>query len=177
MSIFFKKQTAHSLNKKPQRKGEAAHNQYGKAERHLVVCKECHNVLFTKEWHRPGVQLSRQIILARKKGVHFILCPACTMKRNGSYEGEIIIERVPVARGAELINLIVNFAATAVARDPQDRVIEIKKRNNGYRVTTTENELAVKLAKRIHSAFKKVKVQIGYSREPYEVARVKVVFC
>ena len=162
---------------KPQRKGEAAHNQYGKAEHHLVVCKECHNVLFTKEWHRPGVQLSRQIILARKKGVHFVLCPACTMKKNGSYEGEVTIENIPAAYEAELINLIVNFGARAETRDPQDRVIEIKKNKNGYRIVTTENELAVRLAKKIHSAFKKVGVQINYSREPYEVARVKVIFC
>lgn len=87
-----------------------------------------------------------------------------------------MIEHIPAVHEADLINLIVNFGAHAEKRDPQDRIIEIRKNKKGYRVITTENEFAVRLAKKIHSAFKKASVNISYSEEPYEVARVRVLF-
>jgi len=178
MNKLFKKQSAHSIVKNPERHKVSKHDEYHHSHKGVAVCKKCHNVLFRKEWHRPGVQLSDQILLARKKGVHFVLCPACTMVRNKMYEGELFIRNVPEKYEVELVNLIASYNERAQKRDPQDRVIKIEKRAGGYRVTTTENQLAVRLAKKIKSAFGRgrVDMRIAHSKEPYEVDRIYLAF-
>jgi len=176
MTKLFKKQSGKHTSKKPEANKISKRNQYRRPRKGVAVCKKCHNVLFRKEWHRPGVQLSDQILLARKKGVHFEVCPACTMIQKKLYEGEIIISNMPARYEVELINLITLFGERARNRDPQDRVSDIKKRVGGYRITTTENQLAVKLAKKIKSVFNKVKIKISQSKEPFEVSRIKVNF-
>ncbi|MCR4330871.1 MAG: NMD3-related protein [Patescibacteria group bacterium] len=175
---FFKKRDAKSIFKKPEPNGVPKHDEYGRSHKGVAVCKKCHNVLFKKEWHRPGVQLSDQILLARKKGVHFVLCPSCTMIANKQYEGEVMVKNVPEKYEVELVNLIASYNEQAQKRDPQDRVITIEKSKKGYRVTTTENQLAVRLAKKIRSAFSKgrVALHISHSSEPYEVERVVLTF-
>ena len=70
--------------------------------------------------------------------------------------------------------MIANFGAQAKKRDPQDRIIEIKETKGGYRVLTTENQMVVKIAKRIKTTFNDIGVDISFSKEPYEIARVRV---
>jgi len=106
-------------------------------------------VLFKKEWHHPDSKLLEQARLGWKKGVRFTTCPACMMIKNHTYEGEVIIRNIPKKFEGELFRLITAYCTRATKRDPQDRVIAIKKQRGGYRVTTTEDELAVKLAKKI----------------------------
>ncbi len=58
----------------------------------------------------------------------------------------------------------------------------LKKTKIGLEITTTENQLAVKLAKKIKDTFKpacagrKVDMKISYSPAPSDVAYVKIVF-
>ena len=98
------------------------------------------------------------------------------MIKNKLFEGELVIEGVPKESREELVNLINNFGAQAINKDPQDRIITIKKIAGGFRVTTTENQMATRLAKKITSTFKTMKATFSHSREPYEVSRVKVSF-
>ncbi len=174
MPIFTHK-PSHRISPK-QRKGEPSHDQFGKAEKKLVVCNQCHNARFGKKWHAPSYPKMKEMVLC-KEGIHMVLCPACTMKVENRYEGEIIIDGVPLAREAELIHLITVFGARAKERDPQDRVILIAHDKGGtLRITTTENQLAVRIAKKIKSAFKKTSLTIRYSKEPFEVVRVHLKF-
>ena len=100
------------------------------------------------------------------------------MIKNKQYEGEVIIKNVPEKYEVELINLIVSYNERAQKRDPQDRVITVEKYKEGYRFTTTENQLAVRLAKKIQSTFGKSRVDmhVSYSAEPYEVDRALLTF-
>jgi len=43
-------------------------------------------------------------------------------------------------------------------------------------ITTTGNQLAVKLAKKIKQTFKKVKMEIFYSPAPSDVVHIKLIF-
>lgn len=113
---------------------------------------------------------------ARDLQINFALCPADTMTSQGLYEGEITIEKVPRQYHVELLNLIKGFGSRAYTRDCQDRIIDIKKKGNNFVVTTTENQLAQKLAKKIKQVFNKVDLTISHSREPYEVERIIIKF-
>jgi len=161
--------------KVPQRHKETKHEQAGHAHKGLAVCRQCHNTLFRKEWHHPGSKIFEQARIAQG-GVHFIICPACLMVRNHLYEGEIIIKNIPAKYETEMVRFVIGYGARAQKRDPQDRVIDIAKTKDGYRITTTENQLAVRMAKKIKSVFGKVQISISYAKEPYQIGRVVVFF-
>ncbi len=57
-----------------------------------------------------------------------------------------------------------------------DRLINLKKTEGGFIATTTENQLAVKLAKKIKDVFKKVDYKISYSSSPSDVAYITLNF-
>lgn len=159
----------------PERKAVMRHDQYGKAGKGIAVCRRCHATLFRKEWHHPEAKI--KVGKHGKGDVHLDLCPACKMIEEGLYEGEIRIKNVPPKYRMEVVNLISAFGRRAMKRDIEDRVIEIKKQGSGgFVVTTTENQMAVQLAKKINKVFGNTELKISYSKEPYEVSRTEVIF-
>lgn len=168
--------TTYPTQREPQRKRAGAHNDFGAAEKKLVVCTRCHEVRVGKKWQLAS-SVSAKKRGAHKEGVHLVMCPACTMTVKKAHEGEILIENAPREHEVELINLITSFGARAREIDPQDRIIAIEHTKKGaLRVTTTENQLAQKIAKKIKSAFKKVSLDIKYSKEPFEYTLIKATF-
>lgn len=136
----------------------------------IVMCPQCHNLHHKKKWlHPDSLDLKKQIL--KKK-----ICPACTMARDKTFEGEVLIKNVPPRHSKDLLNLVNSFGERAQKRDPQDRIIEIKKNKEAYRITTTENQTAVRLSKKIRDAFRSVDLEIKHSKEPAEVSRINVNF-
>lgn len=171
MSHFF----ARTNNlRQPQRHADPKHNQYGKAHKGLTVCKDCKHIFFKKEWKHP--EQFRE--LPKNLEVHYSLCPACAMAHHNLFEGEIVIQDVPQKVETELTNLISAYANRAMQKDSQHRVLKILKLGQrGFRVLTTENQLAVKLAKKIKDVFRGcTNLHISHGSEPYEVDRVRLAF-
>ncbi len=173
MKHFFRK--LHSVFT-PQRKREATHDQYGRSHAGVVECPQCHNVHFKKRWHAslsalPEYKAGEAITMSAHE-----TCPACTMIKTHRFEGEIFIEGFPEHLSAEMLNMIRNFGETATGQDPQDRIIATEKTPRGYRVTTTENQLADRLAKKIKDAFNTVDLHFAHAAEPHEVVRIHVTF-
>lgn len=171
--IFSKK----SAVKLPERHKEPQHDEYGQARKEITMCRRCHGILIKNVWRPAGFQWPKNMRLPHTK-TKLILCPACKMIESNLYEGELLILDVPEKEKTELLRLISAFSDRARMHDHQDRIIDLKKRGNGFRVTTTENQLAVKLGKKIRDTFKKdrVRYSVSYSQEPYEVARVRLEF-
>lgn len=154
----------------------SAHDESGKAEKKLVVCTRCHQTRISKKWRSVASLLTKNLT-AHKEGVHFVMCPACTMITKKLYEGEIIVDGVSPARETELLHMVASFGARAQEIDPQDRIIAIEHTKKGQlRITTTENQLAQKIAKKIKSTFKKTTMDIAYSKEPFEFTRIQMQF-
>ena len=78
---------------------------------------------------------------------------------------------------AELSNLVYSYGRKAFERDPQDRLVAVTQRGSAMEVTTTNNQQAVRLAKKIRDVFSKVTLAFSYSEEPYltQFARMKFV--
>ncbi len=109
------------------------------------------------------------------------LCPACQMIKNKEFEGQLTISNFPPALETDLTKLIRNFCQRAYERDPMDRLISINQLKNQHKsaslvITLTENQLAVKLAKKIKEVFKKAKIEISYSPAPSDVVYIKLTF-
>lgn len=145
----------------------------------LIICKNCDAVYYKKFWHR---NLRHYKNLKEDLAVKFALCPACEMIKNKQFEGEIIIKNIPIKIKSDLINLAKTFSKRALERDPMHRLIDIKEAKDGLKITTTENQLAVKLAKKIKETFKfaragkEAELKIAYSPAPSDVVYVKIIF-
>lgn len=162
----------------PARRRESAHDEFGKAEKKLVLCSRCHQVRLGKKWRTAASLLAKELT-SHKEGVHTTLCPACTTITKKLYEGEIIIEGFPFPHEAELMHMVTSFGVRAQEIDPQDRIIAIEHTKKGQiRITTTEDQLAVKIAKKIKASFKvkKATMDIEYSKEPFEYVLVRMHF-
>jgi NMD protein affecting ribosome stability and mRNA decay len=139
----------------------------------LIFCKECEAVYYKKSWHHNLKDYKK---LKENLPVKFSLCPACQMIKNRQFEGEIIVKNIPGKIKNDLINLAKTFCRRAFEVDPMDRLIAVKEAKEGLRITTTENQLAVRLAKKIKQTFKKVEMKISYSPAPSDVVYIVVEF-
>jgi len=157
------------------RKSELQGNEYGKAGKGVIVCEVCHDVFFKKGWHSPG-----SVSLTETKlsgiGVHFTICPACKMKKGSLYGGKLNIKNIPLDTRDEIYNLIACVGRRVLERNPQDRIMDIKTQGGNFLVTTNNDELAVKLARKINDTFHKTKKKIVFSSEPQEVSYAEIDF-
>lgn len=133
----------------------------------IVFCKTCNSVYFKKAWHH---NLRYHKSLNEDTPVSFAECPACLAIKNNQFEGRIIITKVPKQAAEHLENLVHAFTHRSFQKDPLDRLIAVKKTNDSMEVTVTENQLAVKLAKKIESVFKKAVKRISYSQSKKDKA-------
>jgi len=152
-------------------------NEFPKGKTGLILCKDCNAVYYKKSWHR---NLRNYKNLNENLPIKFSLCSACKMIQNKQFEGEIIIKNIPSKIFSELEHLIITFSRRAYERDPMDRLIAIKKNKSEMAITLTENQLAVKIAKKIKDTFKSAKwridMKISYSPQPSAAAYVKLEF-
>lgn len=174
MSEQFKK----SYNVKlPKSKSET--EEFGPGKTGLEICSTCGAVYYKKHWHRNLESLNfPDITNAVKKdaSIKFILCPACAMVKNHQYEGRVVIKNAPAEKAAKLEELIESFCRRANGIDPMHRLIGIKKSENIWEVTLTENQLANKLSKKIKDVFHSVKTRTHFAPEPSDVAEAVVEF-
>lgn len=164
-----KQQSKHHIE--PPRRREEHEAPKGKVG--LVFCQKCNIVYYKKSWHH---NLRSHKKIRENLPVQFTLCPACEMIKNKQFEGGVVVQNAPAKILNELIRLVEKFGQRAYKRDPLDRLIEIKKTKEGLNITTTENQLAVKIAKKIGDVFKKTKTKITYSPAPSDVVYVKIIF-
>ncbi len=160
----------------PARHAEPKHTQNGRAKKGAAICRSCMHIFYQKQWVHPKFA-SHKVLEEANKSKHVMLCPACLMSEQHLYEGEVLIHQVPEHYEKELVNLINAYGRRAVVQDSQHRVIAVEKKGLSYRVTTTENQLAAKLAKKIKEVFKGISdLRILHSKAPYAVERAVLIF-
>ena len=144
--------------------------EFGPGKKALEICRVCGSIYYKKSWHHPLEGLKQ--VVPKK----MVLCPADQMIKNRQYEGKIIIQKVPAKIEDELIKVIKNSGSQAFSVDPMDKIIAIKKEKDELVVTTTENEMANKMARKIKGVFKKVNTKITFSGDPSDVVVIKMEF-
>lgn len=162
----------------PQAGREAENEGFWKEHKGAVKCPTCGNVHFKKRWYASEKDLLARLKTKKLEITDKKLCRACRMAKDGLFEGEIFIEGFSPQQKTELLNLVKNYGERATRRDPQDRILKIEKipAHAGYRIITTENQLAGKLAKKIQRVFKTDKIEISHLPEPAKVERIHITF-
>jgi len=141
-------------------------SEFGKSRKNNIVCNKCKAIYQKGHWLHP-------VKNKKYENIKYSTCPACKMIESKQYEGEVIIENVNSIIKKELLNAIANMGKIAYQKDPEDRLINIQKKGNEIRIFTTENQLAVKIGKKIKKSFNG-NMKIVYSKKE-SVVRVHVV--
>jgi len=164
MASFLKKNFPfHTAATQPEKPG-AKHN--------ILLCKECGAAYWYKTWHHsledyPSEDINRNIKMST--------CPACKMKAEGRYSGELILENIPAGQYEEVKNLISNFGKLAFDNDPMARIITLDELARGMiRTLTTQNQMISQLAKKIQRTYKG-KANLIHSKLD-KIIRIRVVF-
>lgn len=152
-------------SKKPRR--EAAES--GPASAGFGVCPSCKAVHYQKRWRHDFPSKLGSL----DKALRFVSCPACKMIQGRLFEGQVLIEGVFVAMAQEVINRIVHVGERAFLRDPLDRIISIRRRGATIEVLTTENQLALHIAREVQQMLRRGKFEVRFSREE-SVLRARV---
>lgn len=150
-----------------------ADQEFGSGKIEFMVCPEGGEAYFHKHWHHS---LSDFKHLSEKKKFIFKLCPFHLMVKNKQYEGELIIENIPVKYRAELVRLIENSGERGYRVDPMDRIIKMENKGNIIRVELSENQLAQKIANKIRGRFKNTARKVKRGGEESDVVRIKISF-
>lgn len=134
----------------------------------LRECGVCGAVFFDGHWHR--LKSRAPLVWAKREGKVLLgTCEACRIEREAhgpvGAAGEVRIGAVPEPLRRDVLRTIANVGRVAVSRDPEERIISIDEVGRGYLVTTTENQLAVRIGKKLDSAWKGGKLLIRYSEE------------
>lgn len=145
--------------------------EFGKPHEGLVLCKNCDGAFFKKSWHhRADLHLS----LEEENKATFKLCPACQMEKDKKFEGEIHISDIPKEKWIDFKNTILNSGDLGRKRDPEDRILTLEEsfKEGKIHITTSENQLAIEIAKKLESSFG-AKTEIITSREE-SIVRINI---
>lgn len=155
-------------------KSAHSRSEFGAGKKGLTLCNDCGAAYYKKSWHHAMDGFKS--IDRKDVAVVFETCPACAMIRNKQYEGRVTIAGCPSAKRAELLAMIERFGKYWNAKDVLDRIIETKNEGGNLVVTTTENQLAAKLGRKIKDVFPGVKTNVAYRGDPSDVVDVTVTF-
>ena len=144
------------------------------AHKGIVVCNGCGAAYFEKRWVHGLEELKNKE--GKDTPVSFALCPACTMIKNKQYEGRITVRNLPEKHVKDLDDVVRGFSRRATERDPMDRLIAIAKNGDNWVITTTENEMANKLAHHIKESLRASKSRTKFAGDPSDVVEITIDF-
>ena len=146
-------------------------SEFGLAGKEFVLCSDCGSVYFDKAWHHR-LEEEKDVHLKTDRKIKFELCPACKMKKEKLFEGELIVIIKDKDKKADVMNTIKNSNEQARERDPMDRILWTEDKGNEVRIFTSENQLAVRIGKKLESSFPGSKLKIKHTGE--DIARVYI---
>ncbi len=144
------------------------------AHKGVVVCKTCGAAYFKKRWVHGLEELN--IKEGKDEPVSFAVCPACQMIAHHQYEGRITVKGLPEKHVKDLEDVVRGFSRRAFERDVMHRLIEIKREGVKWFITTTENEMANKMAHHIKESLRASKSRTTFAGDPSDVAEITIDF-
>src|SRR3989338_7954072 len=149
-----------AINRRNQR-SRKEESEFGKAGKEFIICNGCDSVFFDKAWHHR-LEEEKSAHLKTDRKIKFELCPACKMERDKLFEGELVIniKNKELSIKNNVLNTVKNSDKQARERDPMDRILRIEERADGIHIFTSENQLAVRIGKKLKSSFPKSNLEI-----------------
>ena len=138
--------------------------EHGPQAKGIVMCTECHAYYYEKAWHNSLDKFlgDKDPDKFAEQEVSFASCPACKMKKARAFEGEIVIKLHDASHREDIMNTVHNSDEQARDKNPMDRVLWISDKGDAIHVFTSDNQLAVKIGKKLDSSLKGGKLDIKY---------------
>ncbi|MEX2007970.1 MAG: hypothetical protein WD850_00485 [Candidatus Spechtbacterales bacterium] len=144
--------------------------EFGPGKKDLVMCPDCNAVYYDKSWHHSLANYDR---LQNEKQLRFEICPADRMRRDHLFEGEVVLENIPRHERDDVMGLLERVSGRAYERDPLDRILSQETAGGTLTIRTSENQLALNLAKQVHRAYKATEMKSMLSEKESPI-RVRV---
>lgn len=127
-----------------------------------VRCGSCGAVFLRDHWvFAPARVQARLQSMTRP-----VTCPACAAEKHRNVPsafGELTLRNVSLTDRPQALQLIATFAARARSRNPEARVLSVDASKAVIVVRTTQNQLAVRLGKKLNESMKGGALRIAYS--------------
>lgn len=137
--------------------------EFGPGKGDFVACSDCDAVYYNKSW-KHGFEGGLKQENDTEKKISFKVCPACQMRRDGLFEGELTLVNIPAGEKEDILNRVRNMGEKAQASDPLDRILSVEEKGGVVRVTTSENQLALQIGKAVNKASKASTLESSFSR-------------
>lgn len=118
------------------------------------MCPDCRAVFWKKLW-RHSLELERVAAGdVSRRSIIFRRCPACDMSKKKLFEGELTLLNLPKEMAATARRIAENTGLEAYRRDPMDRILTMEEKSGTLYITTSENQLVQRIAKKLKSVFR-----------------------
>lgn len=142
--------------------------EFGPGKAGIIICPRCEAIYYGKAWHHN--KYTQRELKDMHKKIKSSLCPVCRMEDGKVCEGFIVFENIPKEKREDMLRLIEHAGERAYKTDVLDRILKIEKKGDGVQVYTSENQLAVKIAKQVQRAFKgKLKIEWAHPTGPVRI--------
>ncbi len=115
-----------------------------------ALCRSCHAIYRNKRWYLK----EREFADLQEGGeAHWVVCPACQKAQDHYPEGIVTLKGDYLwQHQEEILNILRNTESTAMAKNPLERIIQIKPEGEALIVETTEEKLAEHLGRALYKA-------------------------
>lgn len=128
-----------------------------------ALCETCHAVYRHKHWQLAPDQFK---VLEQDPATQRVKCPACQKIAERYAEGVITLSGDYLWRHeAEIRNILANEAERVLAKNPVARIMQMSKEDGALIIETTEQKLAERLGRTLHSAHQG-ELHVVWSRSP-----------
>jgi hypothetical protein len=127
--------------------------EFGPGKAGIIFCKVCDIVYFNKSWSH---NLRNYNFTEKDRKLRFAVCPACAMKKERRYEGEIRIAGMPKVEVQKTITLAEALARKAYEINPLARILKTVYSRELLSIFTSQNQLTQRLAKKMKETNKKL---------------------
>ncbi len=138
--------------------------EFGPGKKGYIICEKCGAVYHEKSWHHKE-KYQDKLKDVDKKLIKYSICPACIRIRDDLSEGFLVLKNVPEEKKEEILALVKHIGERNEKTDVLDRIAKIYEDEEGIKISTTENQLAVKIGRQLEDAYKKSTLEIHWANE------------
>ncbi len=122
----------------------------GEGMKEPALCSGCKAIYRNKRWYFKEKEFTE---LKDNGAVRWVMCPACQKTADRYPEGIVTIKGDYLWQHRdEILNILHNTENTAMAKNPLERIMQIKPEGDALIVETTEEKLAEHIGRALHKA-------------------------
>lgn len=141
-----------------------------KKEKGVLLCDRCEAVYYDGFWHTDPHASAALKEAKPRTAAKPAFCPECRYvvngegKANADFEGQLTLDGLHDAEEKdEILRTVRNLARKSEKTDPEDQIIAIDDKGERVVIATSDNQLALRLGKKVDESFKGGTLRVSWS--------------